>query len=259
MKSNLKFLAIVVFAGLFSVSCSNDDDGPSGGAAPEISGFEYGEGSSHSADRVAYKGSDVHLEAEISAAVPVASIDIDIHGHDVEVGEGEEEWHFHQSYTDEKYLVLNPVLHEHIDVPATAPSGEYHITLTVTDEAGNSTETEGHLQVLAPVTLSDFHIDEEVARGSDFHAEFSIVAVHGIHEITVDIHGHGIEIGEGEAEWHFDEAFSEGYHGETEAEFHEHIDVPATAPAGEYHMLFSVEDEEGNVTSYEAHLHVTAS
>ncbi|WP_461533170.1 DUF4625 domain-containing protein [Sinomicrobium sp.] len=256
MKSNLKFLVIVAFVTLFSASCSDDDDGLPGTVAPEISGFEYGEGSSHSTDRVAYTGSDVHLEAEISAVVPVESIDLDIHGHDLELGEGEEEWHFHHSYTDSKYLVLNPAFHEHIDVPATAPAGEYHLKLTVTDEDGNSTEVEGHLVVLHPVSLSEIYIDEEVARGSDFHTEFKITAIHGIHEISLDIHAHGLTVGEGEEEWHLIQTYSEGYHGETEAKFHEHIDVPSTAPIGEYHMVFNIEDEEGNVTSYDSHLNV---
>ncbi|WP_262480583.1 DUF4625 domain-containing protein [Algibacter lectus] len=40
-------------------------------------------------------------------------------------------------------------------------------------------------------------------------------------------------------------------------EFHEHFDVPATAPAGEYHLSFVVEDEEGNTKTYESHIDIT--
>ncbi|WP_335967084.1 DUF4625 domain-containing protein [Galbibacter sp. PAP.153] len=259
MKLNFRFLAIAAFLGIVLSSCSSDDDNGLSLKAPEISNFEYGEGSEHSTDQVAYKGSDVHMEAEINAEATVSSIVVSIHSHDLTPAEGEEEWDFEQTFTDEKYLVINPTFHEHIDVPENIPSGEYHVVLTVNDEAGNSTEVEGHLQIMAPITLSDYSIDTSVVRGSDFHAEFMINALHGIHNITVDAHAHGVTPGEGEAEWHYEEAFEEGYHGETEVEFHEHIDVPATAPAGEYHVVFTVEDEEGNVVEYETHIDVTAS
>lgn len=256
MKSNFKFLAILAFLGAFLYSCSNDDDPVL--RTPVISNFEYGEGSSHSTDRVGYKGSDIHLEAEINAEATVSSIKLSIHGHDVTLGEGEVDWDFEQVFTDNKYLVINPVFHEHIDIPSNIPAGEYHIELTVTDELGNSTEVEGHIQILAPITLSDISIDASVARGDDFHAEFMIHAIHGVHSITVDVHAHGITPEVGEVKWHFEETFSEGYHDLTEVEFHEHIDVPATAPAGEYHMIIIVEDEDGNTKRYDTHIDVTA-
>ncbi|MBH13885.1 MAG: protein containing PKD domain-containing protein [Leeuwenhoekiella sp.] len=258
MKLNMKHLALFVLAGIILSSCSDDDTDVIVEEAPLISNFEFGEGSTHGDEQVAYKGSDIHLEAEIVAEATVSSITLDIHAHDLEVGEGEEEWHFEQEFTDESYLVINPTFHEHVDVPATAPAGEYHITLTVTDTNGNSTEVEGHIQVLDPVTTSNLSIDESVARGSDFHAEFLIEAVHGVHNITVDIHAHGLTVGEGEAEWDFEQIFEEGYHGETSVEFHEHIDVPATAPVGEYHMVITIEDEEGNISEIDTHLDVTA-
>jgi hypothetical protein len=257
MKSNFKFLAIIAFTGIILQSCSSDDDGSPTLNAPLISNFEYGEGSSHSTERVAYKGSDIHFEAEISAEALVSSITLDIHAHDLSPGEGQVEWDYGQTFTDSAYLVMNPVFHEHIDVPSNIPAGEYHITLTVTDELGNSTEIEGHIDILDPIALSEISIDTSVVRGNDFHAEFMVHAVHGIHNITVDIHGHGITVGEGEVEWHFEEIFTEGYHELTKVEFHKHIDVPATAPAGEYHISFIVEDEEGNIVEHESHLDVT--
>lgn len=257
MKSNFKFLAIVAFLGLFLNSCSSDDDNGPVLNAPVISDFEYGEGSSHSSEPFAYKGSDIHLEAKINAEVTVSSISISIHAHGLTPGDGEVDWDFEKVYTDSKYLVINPNFHEHIDIPANIPAGEYHIELTVTDKLGNSTEVEGHIQIMDLIALSDISINTTVVRGNDFHAEFMINAVHGIHNITVDIHAHGITPGDGEVEWHYEEVFSEGFHDETSAEFHKHIDVPATAPAGEYHIKFTVEDENGNTKVYETHIDVT--
>lgn len=259
MKTNFKFLAMLTFLGLFLHSCSSDDDGATDAAAPVVTDFEFGEGSEHSTESFAYKGSDLHLEAAINAEGIVSSISIDIHAHDLEVGDGEVEWDFEQTWTDASYLVINPTFHEHIDIPSNIPAGEYHILLTVTDELGNSTEVEGHIDLLDPITISDFDMDETVARGSDFHVEYMIAAVNGIHNISVDIHAHDLAIGEGEVEWDFEEVYEEGFHEETEAEFHKHIDVPSTAPAGEYHVIFTIEDEDGNTFEYEGHIDVTES
>ena len=260
MKTNFKFLVLILSLGLFLQSCSSDDDGGSvpGINAPEITGFEYGEGSDHSTDYFAYKGSDIHLEAEIYAESVVSSITLEIHAHDAELAEGEVEWEFEQTYTNEDYLVINPTFHEHVDVPTNIPSGEYHVELIVVDEEGNSTEVEGELQILDVITLSDFEIDATAARGSDFHAEFMINAVHGIHNISLDVHAHDLDVAAGEEEWDLEAIFEDGYHGQTEVEFHEHVDIPANAPAGEYHMTFTVEDEEGNIKEYETHMDVTA-
>lgn len=41
--------------------------------------------------------------------------------------------------------------------------------------------------------------------------------------------------------------------------FHGHLDVPANAAAGEYHVIFTVEDEEENTVEHEIHFEVTAS
>ncbi len=86
-----------------------------------------------------------------------------------------------------------------------------------------------------------------------------IEAVFRIHNVTVDIHAHGLTSGAGEVEWDYEMAFEDGLHEETEAEFHGHIDVPTTAPAGEYHATFTVEDEKGNTFEYETHIDVTVS
>ncbi|WP_209401630.1 DUF4625 domain-containing protein [Pseudozobellia sp. WGM2] len=264
MKTRFEKLAVLVLIGITLHSCNSDDDGSIELSAPEITNFEYGEGHHGEEDghehepeeAYAYKGSDVHLEAEINAEATVSSITLSIHSHDLDVAEDEEEWDFEQVYTDASYLVINPTFHEHVDIPNTAPEGEYHVTLTVTDENGNSSEVEGHLQIMNPITTSNVSIDEAVVRGSDFHLEFMIEAVKGIHNVSVDVHAHGLDILEGEEEWHFTQVYEEGLHGETSAEFHKHIDVPSTAPVGEYHMVITIEDEDENISKIDAHIDI---
>lgn len=53
-----------------------------------------------------------------------------------------------------------------------------------------------------------------------------------------------------------EEVFEEGYHELTEVEFHEHIDVPANITVGEYHVMFIIEDEEGNEVEFDTHIDV---
>jgi len=257
MKTNFKNLAIVAFLGLGLYSCSNDDDNGPVTHAPVISNFEYGEGSEHSEDQFAYKGSDIHMEADIYAENVISSITVEIHAHDLTPGEDEVDWDFEQTFTEANYQVINATFHEHIDVPSNIPAGEYHIVLTVVDELGNSTEVEGHIDILDLISLDEISIDETVQRGSDIHTEFMINAVNGIQNITVDIHAHGLTPEAGEVEWDFEQVYTGSYQGLTEAEFHEHIDVPATAPVGEYHVMITVEDESGNTLDYETHIDIT--
>lgn len=255
MKTQIRLFALLAFMGLFLFSCSKDDDNDPIGAAPVISNFEYGQGSAHGHDHVAYKGSDIHMEAKIFAENKIASIEVDIHSHGLQPKPGEEEWHFNRVFTDAKYQVINATFHEHIDVPQNIPAGEYHVELRVTDSMGNTTEVEGHIQILDILSLSDIHIDETVVRGHDFHTEFNIFALKGIHKVHINIHSHGLVPGPGEILWTFDQDYH-NYHGQTEASFHEHIDVPVTAPAGEYHMVVTVEDEAGNTVEHETHIDV---
>jgi len=260
MKSNFKFLAIIAFFGILLNSCSSDDDASSpSGIAPEITDFAFGEGSTHSTEPVAYTGEDIHIEADIYAEEVVSSITLTIHAHDLTIGENEEEWEYTHVYEGGDYEAINPSFHVHVDVPQYAAQGEYHIELTVEDMSGNITETEGHIDIINLITFSNAEIDETVVRGEEFHLDVEIGALNSIHELTVDIHAHDLTVEDGEVEWDGEFDFSADYHDETEADFHTHIDVPATAPAGEYHLTITVEDEDGNTESYETHIDITAS
>ena len=136
MKTNFKVLAVTAIFGLLLNSCSSDDSEVLD--APVISSFEYGEGSTHSTDLVAYKGSDIHLEAVISAEAVVSSITLSIHAHDLTPGEDEVDWDFEQVFTDANYLVINPTFHEHVDIPNNIPAGEYHDVLITTESVALS-------------------------------------------------------------------------------------------------------------------------
>ena len=157
MKTILKPFFFFAFALFILQSCSEEDDDILV-AAPVISNFEIGgahdesevtnEPDDHQGEAVAHKGEGMHVGADILAQVRITSITLEIHSDEVQPGAGEVEWDFNQVYTDAKYMVLNPEFHEDIPIPSNIPSGEYHVTLTVVDERGNSTSAEGHIDIM---------------------------------------------------------------------------------------------------------------
>ena len=143
MKTNIiiRFLAIVTLvAGL--AACQKNP------SAPKITLTEVGHENSGKAEQ----GDDIHLEADILAEGLVKSIYVEIHQ---ESGSYEIE----KSFTTGKYIgVKNTEFHEHIDIPAEAPLGEYHLHFTVTDNEGQTATAEAHVEVIENDGIDD---DEE--------------------------------------------------------------------------------------------------
>ena len=205
----------------------------------------------HSEDAV--RGGEFHAEAQIAADHEIGSVSVSIHGHDLEPAEGEIEWTFDETYDD--YSGTSAEFHEHIDVPANAALGEYHITITVIDAEGNSYSEGSHFHVTdadndaEAITISEITVDENVAAGEEMHVDAEIAGEHGIENVEIHIHS---EDGEG---WEFEQSYT--YEDETAIDFHEHFDVPADAAAGEYHLSLEVTDHDGNVASADAHFNIT--
>ena len=133
MKTNniIRFLAVVTLvAGL--AACQKNP------SAPKITLTEVGHENSGKAEQ----GDDIHLEADILAEGLIKSIRVEIHQ---ESGSYEIE----KSYTTGKYIgVKNTEFHEHIDIPSDAPLGEYHLHFTVTDNNGQQTMAEAHVEII---------------------------------------------------------------------------------------------------------------
>lgn len=101
----------------------------------------------------------------------------------------------------------------------------------------------------AAPTISGLEVGENNSKtatiGDELHLDAEIVAEGEIDKIEVELHS---EDGTGED---IDESF-DNYSGQKNADFHEHIEIPATAVAGEYHFHLKVTDKEGQVTEAEA-------
>jgi hypothetical protein len=219
-------------------------------------------------------GDELHLEAEITAEGLIAKIEVEIHQEEGGSFEIEETFG-----ADSKYFGLkNAEFHEHIDIPAEAPAGEYHLHLTVTDQTGQTTTEEAELTVElstdAPSIQGEFgvgmaYVKEDgtyglapVTQGGNLHLGANIIAKNTVIKIEVNIHR---ESGTPywEKSWTYtytaDKPLSvapEGYEGYY---FHEHINpFPTDAPVGEYHVHLTITDDKGLVGAASADLEVVA-
>lgn len=148
MERKLFFGAMLIFSVsmLFFSSCNKDDDKP---LAPTVKITELGSGHDSPNDKIGYIGSEFHLEATITADGLIKEILVEVHQENGN-GESKRGYSFNEKFTDSKYVGLkNTTFHEHIDIPADAPEGEYHLHLMVVDQYGQSTTAESDLTIKA--------------------------------------------------------------------------------------------------------------
>lgn len=99
-----------------------------------------------------------------------------------------------------------------------------------------------------------FDNKKTVQAGSELHLEGEIFAEGLIEKIAIEIHQ------EGSGSFKLAKIYTdEKYVGKKNATFHEHIDIPSAAPAGEYHFHFTVTDKAGNSTTVESPLTIQAA
>lgn len=138
-KKYITFLmAIFSIISLGFISC-NDDDDDEQTAQPVVTLTEVG----HSNSKHTHPGHDLHLEASILAEGTIKRIDIEIHQ------KGGANKIVETAYTEGKYIgVKNADFHEHLDIPADAALGEYHLHFTVTDNEGQQTTAECSIELI---------------------------------------------------------------------------------------------------------------
>lgn len=232
---------------LFTLSsCDKDEKKDSGKLTVVLS--EVGEGN----NKTGIAGSDLHLEGDITAENLIERIDIEIHQ------EGGGSYQIEKSFTEGKYIgVKNTHFHEHIDIPADAPVGNYHLHFTVTDQKKQTVTKESELRVDAAST----HITvESLTFGASHNFEANkigyaggypvlkahITAENGIDKIMVSIHNET-----GTPAFELDTTYV--FAGETEwgtGSQHKHVYLPENVPVGEYHLHFDVYDKNGEVSKH---------
>lgn len=227
-------------------SCDKDEKKDLG--KPTVVLSEVGEAN----DKTGIAGSDLHLEGDITAENGIKRIDIEIHQ------EGGGSYKIAKSFTEGKYIgVKNAHFHEHIDIPADAPVGNYHLHFTVTDQKDQTETKESVLKVEAAST----HITVEgLAFGASHNFEGNkigypggypvlnahIKAENGIDKVMVSIHNEtGTPAFELEITYPFNGETEWGTGGQ-----HKHVRLPENAPVGNYHLHFNVYDKNGEISKH---------
>lgn len=234
MKLNKLSISIFLLFVTVFASCKKDDDVTP--ASPGITLHEIGSNNS----KIGYIGSDLHIDAEIVAPGNIANVKLEVHK---QTGTG---WVVDQDFTEGLAGLKNATFHKHIDIPADAAAGMYHLHLVVTDQNGQTTEAESELELKEDITLpaiSGFEVAANTA-GTDLHVEAAITAVNKIAKVTVEVHGTAWE-----KEFEFTDAAMVG---QTAFTFHKHMDISA-APAGHYHVHMNIVDQAGKEREFEEH------
>ncbi len=153
MKQIIKTWLFISIAAVLLVACEKEI------SAPVIKNVEIGLNNT----KTAYIGGELHIEADIIAEGKIANIRLVIH-HEEEGAEHApkmkisgsasqtEEWEVDTIYTGVYANVKNTTFHEHIDIPANAEAGSYHLLLYVTDLEGNQTIFEEEITLFTPAS-----------------------------------------------------------------------------------------------------------
>ncbi len=210
---------------LFAFSCSEDDVLI---PAPVISDVEVGSGNS----KVAYPGSDLHFEAQITAEGIIEKVEVSVHK------EGGSGWEFKQDFSDGLKGQKNGELHKHVDVPADAALGLYHVHITVTDKEGKTTEAESELELKNDPSIPVVEELELEVEDGELHIGAHIDAPNKLAKIELEIHGPT----EKDIVWEGEDVV-----GKDHLHFHKHVDLTGFAK-GHYHIHLIVYDQKGKST-----------
>lgn len=242
----LSLLSITLFT-----SCSSDDNSNSVAGNIEINLTEVG----HGTPAHAHAGEDLHLEAEILASQKIGTVSVELqHKSNTSAPI------IRTSFTDYVGL-LNATFHKHIDIPATQPAGQYNLRLTVTDQDGNAKTETAEVEILPASTESAIEIEltelghgtietAHAHAGEDMHVEGHIHSTNPVATVEIEIHHES-----NSSAPEITQTFS-NYAGQTEVDFHEHIDIPVNQPTGAYHFHITVTDNQGNSKTAEYHLEI---
>jgi len=267
MISKFKILSILLSVAIFATfsSCKKDDDTV---PKPTISGVEYGSSHDNPEDHQATAGDNMHLEAEILAEGKINYITVEIHP------EGEEEheeaehdhhhegWEYDSTYTEGFSGLKNATFHKHIDIPASAEPGHYHLHFIVVDMEGNQSIFEGEIEILEAesniavtnLTINGGEHDVSKASGSFIIAFDAAVEAGTLSKYSIEIHNHpesGLEADEFKI---VDSEFTENFDGLSTASISETIAVDATAPLEEYHVEIIITDSDAHTKTVSGHI-----
>lgn len=260
LKSGITMLAAI---SLLS-ACKDDENGEIiDNTPPTISGVAH--------DMTVEPGAEFDLEFVLEDDIALGEARIDIHndfdGHDHEGGRILVTPFEYTDVLDEMRNETHYVAHVHIDIPADAATGPYHLQINYTDNAGN----EGELYIsqfeisdpaLSPaITITNFGPDDELEPNEEgiLYLEGSIEDPDGLDEVHImvyeehDDHGHERMMDEEplyDQEWELDGATSFNLQ-----DIDPVIDLSG-AEAGHYELRIMALDTQGHVKVVRREIHI---
>lgn len=157
--------------------------------------------------------------------------------------------------------------HLHFDVPADAATGPYHLSVVLTDAAGNEAEikaltfeiTNDGKQPVITITSPDFSRETEVAPGGTLNLAGTVTDDTDLAEVHISIshahHGHSHGRMKNEAPL-FEKEYDLPGSNDVSFQINELITIPAAAEAGHYDIVIKAKDADGNYSVKRGELHV---
>lgn len=214
-----------IIIGFLAISCSPKGSG--------INGLQVG-----GADATVSVGQSTLIEANINVDQPIDNVQIEWKS------ANDDGWELLEVYTEDFQGKTNAVFFESVSIPTDVIPGKYVLTMKVKQQDGTvveqSMETTFTIDSTVPVASAlDVGIN---AAGNDLHLESELTAVKKIEQVVVKVNG---------ASWSKDFTFdSPKIKDQLSHTFHEHVHVD-DAPAGEYQVILTVQDQEGRQASVE--------
>lgn len=246
MKNNSTkiFAAFAILTTTFFASCSSDDNNNNSTNEITIDLTEIGSANS----KKATAGQDLHLEGEIFAAQKIATVSVEIHAENNSTAP-----EINKVFTNYNGQ-LNAEFHEHVVIPTNQPAGIYHLHFTVVDQNGNTQSVDSEIEILAVSNLFSVNLTEfghgtpgnfHGHPGQDIHIEGLITSVNPLATVSISMH-HESNASAPEISANYTD-----YAGQTSVNFHKHLLISTNQPLGDYHVHFTVTDNQGNSQSFD--------
>lgn len=255
--------SIPAFAFLALFSACTDDDAVVDTTAPTLNEVTHSE--------VVEPGGEFDLELALEDDLALGEVRVDIHddfdGHDHEGGRLNAEPFEYTNVFDAMQGKKTFTLHEHIDIPANAATGPYHITITYFDNAGNEGELYiGTFEISDPaqspsISITNFAEGAELEPNEEgiLLLEGTVADEDGLEEVHImvteehEAHAGGRMMEEEilyEGEWLLNGATTFDLQNIQPA-----IDLSA-APAGHYELRILARDTQGNAKVVWREVHI---
>lgn len=251
-KLNLIIVAVLITATMF-VSCKKEET-PTLEPKPVISNFTVGNEVGGGSTLILGGLISFEFNAEMKTGDKLKSYHLEMHDEPAS-GLAADEY----KVIDEEFDVSglrNTHIHDHIEIPLDANTGNYHFHLTVTSQDGYTTSKETHLSVEentnAPV-ISNFSVTNK-SGSTDFQVgDILIVSFEASAKNDITLKSYHLEIHDepvsGELEDEFklvDDEFTADFANESSVVINKEIEIKQGGTKGKYHVHLHVYDNQNN-------------